>query len=92
MSEYVSRSGPGSAWGASSVVPYVFDRTITTANDGEDALQLFDDDSTFDLIVSDLMMPGMSGAQLGRPPPRARARRSRSVHVGLSPWDADAWS
>jgi two-component system cell cycle sensor histidine kinase/response regulator CckA len=37
---------------------------IATAEDGEDALRLFDEGDRFDLIVSDLMMPRMTGLQL----------------------------
>jgi two-component system, cell cycle sensor histidine kinase and response regulator CckA len=37
---------------------------IATAENGEDALRLFDEGAEFDLIVSDLMMPRMTGLQL----------------------------
>ena len=37
---------------------------IATAENGEDALRLFDEGNEYDLIVSDLIMPRMTGLQL----------------------------
>jgi two-component system cell cycle sensor histidine kinase/response regulator CckA len=53
---------------------------IATAENGEDALRLFDEGAEFDLIVSDLMMPRMTGLQLTAEL-RARGRELPTVYT-----------
>jgi len=45
---------------------------VTTASDGMAALDILDNDKTFDLLVTDVVMPGLNGFNLAR---MARARR-----------------
>jgi len=37
---------------------------VTTRNNGKDALDLLQTDSSFDLILSDIIMPGIDGIEL----------------------------
>ena len=50
---------------------------VRTANDPEEALRLFEEWKP-DLLVTDLMMPGMTGVELCRAIRRKAARRSWS--------------
>jgi two-component system, cell cycle sensor histidine kinase and response regulator CckA len=45
--------------------------TVVVATSGDDALELTERDSRFDLLISDVVMPGVSGWELGK---RLRAR------------------
>ncbi len=45
---------------------------VQACPDGETALRALDDDSTFDLLLTDVMMPGMTGTRLAQ---EVRARR-----------------
>ena len=42
------------------------DCEVVVASSGPEAIQLFDRTSPIDLLLSDLMMPGMNGLELGR--------------------------
>lgn len=54
---------------------------VTVARDGEEALEQLTDGDAFDLVISDIMMPGMDGYELCR---RIKAdRRLRDVPVIL---------
>lgn len=55
---------------------------ISTATGGEEALQLMAD-ATFDVVVSDLDMPGMDGVQLIREVRQRSPRTSRIILSGL---------
>ncbi len=55
---------------------------ISTATGGEEALQLMTD-TTFDVVVSDLDMPGMDGVQLIREVRQRSPRTSRIILSGL---------
>lgn len=55
---------------------------ISTATGGEEALQLMAD-TTFDVVVSDLDMPGMDGVQLIREVRQRSPRTSRIILSGL---------
>lgn len=39
---------------------------VSKAADAEEALALFDDGQTFDLVVTDIVMPGLSGIEMAR--------------------------
>ncbi len=57
---------------------------ITTAENGEEALQLFEQGVGFDLIVSDLMMPKLTGFQLTQEL-RTRGHRLPTVYTSGYP-------
>lgn len=44
----------------------LYNYTITEASSGRDALRLFDDGISFDLVLLDVMMPGLSGYEVCR--------------------------
>ena len=58
--------------------------TIEAVEAGEDALRLFDEGAVFDVLVTDLMMPRMTGPGAERGSPRARRRAADRLHVRLS--------
>jgi CheY-like chemotaxis protein len=61
--------------GTSSMLEELGHAAITVAASGEDALAVLREDGDFDLLLTDHMMPGMSGVQL--------AARARALHVSL---------
>jgi CheY-like chemotaxis protein len=61
--------------GTSSMLEELGHDAITVAASGEDALAVLRDDSDFDLLLTDHMMPGMSGVQL--------AAQARELHKSL---------
>ena len=54
---------------------------ISFATSGREALELFDDGPGFDVVVSDMRMPGMDGAQLLE---EVKKRRPGAVRIVLS--------
>ena len=57
---------------------------ITTAENGEEALHLFEQGVGFDLIVSDLMMPKLTGLQLTAGAAHPRPPAADRLHLRLS--------
>ena len=58
---------------------------VTTAGNGEDALGILAGEATFDLIILDVAMPGMTGYEVCRSL-RKEKRRSRFAFALSSPW------
>jgi two-component system, chemotaxis family, sensor kinase CheA len=61
---------------------------VTTAGSGLEALDLCQDDRSFDLLISDIDMPGMDGLELARAL-RTDRRWQRTPMIALSSFDRD---
>ena len=61
---------------------------VTSASSGPDALAVARNGPAFDLLLADMVMPGMSGRDLARELPRLRAVFMSGYHHGtpLPPW------